>query len=43
MGGVGDHHTVPIYNLNRKFVKRQVIASDEFSLLRMDWLYVERE
>ncbi|WP_242446541.1 serine hydrolase [Nonlabens agnitus] len=31
--GVGDHHTVPIYNIEKdKLVKRQVIASDEFSL-----------
>ena len=31
--GVGDHHTVPIYNPEtKKLVKRQVIASDEFTL-----------
>ncbi|SCY40148.1 hypothetical protein SAMN05192588_2684 [Nonlabens sp. Hel1_33_55] len=31
--GVGDHHTVPIYNMEKdKLVKRQVVASDEFTL-----------
>ena len=31
--GVGDHHTVPIYDMEKdKLTKRQVIASDEFSL-----------
>jgi hypothetical protein len=31
--GVGDHHTIPIYDIEKdKFVKRQVVASDEFSL-----------
>ena len=31
--GVGDHHTVPIYDMEKdKLVKRQVIASDEFTL-----------
>lgn len=35
--GLGDHHTVPIYNIETdKFTKRQVIASDEFSLY--EWL-----
>ena len=31
--GTGDHHTVPIYDIEAdKLVKRQVVASDEFSL-----------
>lgn len=31
--GVGDHHTVPIYDIEKdRLTKRQVIASDEFSL-----------
>lgn len=31
--GVGDHHTIPIYDIEKdKLTKRQVIASDEFSL-----------
>lgn len=31
--GVGDHHTVPIYDVAKnKLTKRQVIASDEFTL-----------
>lgn len=31
--GTGDHHTVPIYDIESdKLVKRQVVASDEFSL-----------
>lgn len=31
--GTGDHHTVPIYNIDTdKLTKRQVVASDEFSL-----------
>lgn len=31
--GIGDHHTVPIYDIEAdKLVKRQVVASDEFSL-----------
>ncbi|RMA64757.1 serine hydrolase [Ulvibacter antarcticus] len=31
--GVGDHHTIPIYDPKKKtLVKRQVIASDEFTL-----------
>lgn len=31
--GVGDHHTVPIYNPDtKKLTKRQVVASDEFTL-----------
>lgn len=35
--GVGDHHTVPIYTpATDKFVKRQVVASDEFSLY--EWM-----
>ncbi len=35
--GVGDHHTIPIYNPDKKtLVKRQVIASDEFTLF--EWL-----
>ena len=35
--GTGDHHTVPIYDIEKdKLVKRQVIASDVFSLY--EWL-----
>ena len=35
--GTGDHHTIPIYNIEKnKLVKRQVIASDTFSLY--EWL-----
>ncbi|MBU3010087.1 hypothetical protein KO506_01560 [Polaribacter vadi] len=35
--GLGDHHTIPIYDIeNDKLTKRQVIASDEFSLF--EWL-----
>ncbi|GGW70376.1 hypothetical protein DFQ11_10697 [Winogradskyella epiphytica] len=35
--GTGDHHTVPIYDIEKdKLVKRQVVASDEFSLY--EWL-----
>lgn len=35
--GVGDHHTIPIYNLEtKKLVKRTVQASDEFTLF--EWL-----
>ncbi len=35
--GTGDHHTVPIYDIEKdKLTKRQVIASDEFSLF--EWL-----
>lgn len=35
--GIGDHHTVPIYNPETdKYVKRQVVASDEFSLY--EWM-----
>ncbi len=31
--GTGDHHTIPIYNIEKdKLTKRQVVASDEFSL-----------
>lgn len=31
--GTGDHHTIPIYNIeDDKLTKRQVVASDEFSL-----------
>lgn len=31
--GTGDHHTIPIYDIEAdKLVKRQVVASDEFSL-----------
>lgn len=31
--GTGDHHTIPIYNIDQdKLTKRQVVASDEFSL-----------
>jgi len=35
--GTGDHHTVPIYDSKKKtLIKRQVIASDEFTLF--EWL-----
>ena len=35
--GVGDHHTIPIYDpVKDKLTKRQVIASDEFTLF--EWL-----
>ncbi|WP_055445908.1 serine hydrolase [Lacinutrix mariniflava] len=35
--GTGDHHTVPIYDIEKdKLSKRQVIASDKFSLF--EWL-----
>ncbi|NNE31097.1 MAG: hypothetical protein HKN40_01885 [Winogradskyella sp.] len=35
--GTGDHHTIPIYDIEKdKLVKRQVIASDVFSLY--EWL-----
>lgn len=35
--GLGDHHTIPIYDIEKdKLTKRQVIASDEFSLF--EWL-----
>lgn len=35
--GLGDHHTIPIYDIeNDKLTKRQVIASDKFSLF--EWL-----
>ncbi|MBV7267618.1 serine hydrolase [Winogradskyella luteola] len=35
--GTGDHHTIPIYDIEKdKLIKRQVIASDEFSLY--EWL-----
>ncbi|WP_179346538.1 serine hydrolase [Winogradskyella ursingii] len=35
--GTGDHHTVPIYDIEKdKLVKRQVVASDVFSLY--EWL-----
>jgi len=35
--GVGDHHTIPIFDLEtKKLVKRQVVASDEFTLF--EWL-----
>ncbi|WP_339844726.1 serine hydrolase [uncultured Dokdonia sp.] len=31
--GTGDHHTIPIYDIEKdKLTKRQVVASDEFSL-----------
>ena len=31
--GTGDHHTIPIYDIDKdKLTKRQVVASDEFSL-----------
>lgn len=32
--GTGDHHTIPIYDIEKdKLTKRQVIASDEFSVI----------
>ncbi|PQJ78004.1 serine hydrolase [Polaribacter porphyrae] len=35
--GLGDHHTIPIYDIEKdNLIKRQVIASDEFSLF--EWL-----
>jgi len=35
--GTGDHHTIPVYNKEKKtLVKRQVVASDEFTLF--EWL-----
>ncbi|RAJ16360.1 serine hydrolase [Olleya aquimaris] len=35
--GTGDHHTIPIYDIEKdKLVKRQVVASDVFSLY--EWL-----
>ena len=35
--GTGDHHTIPIYNIREdKLTKRQVVASDEFSLY--EWI-----
>jgi hypothetical protein len=35
--GTGDHHTIPVYDVkNAKLTKRQVVASDEFSLF--EWL-----
>lgn len=35
--GVGDHHTIPVYNIEtKKLVKRHVEASDEFSLF--EWV-----
>lgn len=35
--GLGDHHTIPIYDIEKdKLTKRQVIATDEFSLF--EWL-----
>ena len=35
--GTGDHHTIPIYDIEKdKLIKRQVIASDVFSLY--EWL-----
>lgn len=35
--GLGDHHTIPIYDIEKdKLTKRQVIASDEFSLY--EWI-----
>ncbi len=35
--GVGDHHTIPVFDMEtKKMVKRQVIASDEFSLF--EWV-----
>lgn len=31
--GTGDHHTIPVYDIESdKFIKRKVVASDEFSL-----------
>jgi hypothetical protein len=35
--GVGDHHTIPVYDVEKdRLTKRQVIASDEFTLF--EWL-----
>lgn len=35
--GTGDHHTIPVYDIEKdRLTKRQVIASDEFSLY--EWL-----
>lgn len=35
--GTGDHHTIPVYDIEKdKLVKRQVVASDVFSLY--EWL-----
>lgn len=35
--GTGDHHTIPVYNSEKKsLVKRQVVAGDEFTLF--EWL-----
>jgi hypothetical protein len=35
--GVGDHHTIPVYDPDKeKLVRRKVVASDEFSLY--EWL-----
>lgn len=35
--GLGDHHTIPVYDIEKdRLTKRQVIASDEFSLF--EWL-----
>ena len=35
--GVGDHHTIPVYNVEKeKLTRRKVVASDEFSLY--EWL-----
>lgn len=35
--GVGDHHTIPVYNIETgKLVRRKVVASDDFSLY--EWL-----
>lgn len=35
--GTGDHHTIPVYDIEKdKLTKRQVVASDEFSLY--EWL-----
>ncbi len=35
--GLGDHHTIPVYNIKtEKLVRRKVVASDDFSLY--EWL-----
>lgn len=35
--GTGDHHTIPIYDIEKdRLIKRQVVASDKFSLF--EWL-----
>ena len=35
--GVGDHHTIPVYDIDaEKLVRRKVVATDEFSLY--EWL-----